>query len=40
VSDMSVTPLARAFVDAGIELGLKNLDPNGKEQLGKYDNVL
>ena len=36
VNDMYVTPLSKAFVDAGIELGHKNVDANGKEQLGKY----
>ncbi|KAI0224807.1 Alcohol dehydrogenase [acceptor] [Lamellibrachia satsuma] len=34
VNDMYVTPLSKAFVDAGIELGHKNVDANGKEQLG------
>ena len=32
---MNFMPLSKSFVDAGIELGLKNIDPNGKEQLGR-----
>ena len=34
VSDESIFPLAKRFVDAGKELGYKEVDLNGEEQLG------
>ena len=37
---MNFMPLSKSFVDAGIELGLKNIDPNGNEQLGRYNGHL
>ena len=35
MTDMAYTPLADAFVRAGIELGYKRKDINSDQQLGK-----
>lgn len=37
VTDSGYTPLAKAFVEAGVELGYPALDVNGAENIGKAD---